>query len=172
MANHESFSALPYAPLALVLSLALVIHLAITSLYLMKNMVVHYFYLENLCIIFNGTNYISWSMSFRHFLQIIVISSTSRTTAPPPPLEDPTLETWFIQYQVISTWMLKMLAPTLSKPMQLISLSMDIWDEWAHIYRYESNISHIANIFEYFFRTKQSRHCLHDFYAPLFCLLN
>ena len=52
------------------------------------------------------------------------------------------------------TWLLKLAIPSISEPMQLITLSKAIWDEWASMYGYESNISQFVEVYEQLFKVK------------------
>ena len=58
-------------------------------------------------------------------------------------------------------WLLKLEIPSISEPMQLITLTK------APMYGYETNISRIIELYVEFFKAKQSRHCLQDYYASI-----
>ena len=69
------------------------------------------------------------------------------------------------------TWLLKQVIPSISEPMQLITSTKAIWDEWAFMYGYESNISQIVEVYEQLFKAKQSWYYLQDYYASICGLL-
>ena len=68
-------------------------------------------------------------------------------------------------------WLFKLEIPFISEPMQLITPTKAIWDEWASMYGYESNISQIVEVYVQLFKTKQSRCRLQDYYANIHQLL-
>ena len=119
--------------------------------------------------LFDGTNYVTWSAAFQRFLEIH--GRLSHLTNAPPLLEAPHFSTWVIQDRAVTSWMLKMAIPEISEPMQLISPSRAIWDEWARMYGYQSNIGRTVDIFEGLFKTKQAGRSLQDYYGSLRSLL-
>ena len=90
---------------------------------------------------------------------------------PLPPFGDPSRTTWFVEDQAIMAWLLKLEIPSICELMHIITPTKAIWDEWASIYRYESNISRIVEVYEQLFKVKQSRHRLQDNYANISGLL-
>ncbi|XP_078445756.1 uncharacterized protein LOC144714839 [Wolffia australiana] len=118
----------------------------------------------------DGTNYVTWSAGFRRFLEIH--GRLSFLTDDPPSLEDPRFATWITQDQAVTSWLLKMAIPTIAEPMQLLSPSKAIWDEWARMYGYRSNIGRTVEIVEGMFRARQGTRSLQEFYATLRSLLN
>ncbi|XP_078429368.1 uncharacterized protein LOC144701428 [Wolffia australiana] len=118
----------------------------------------------------DGTNYVTWSAGFCRFLEIH--GRLSFLTADPPSLEDPRFATWVTQDQAVTSWLLKMAIPTIAEPMQLLSPSKAIWDEWALMYGYRSNIGRTVEIVEGMFRSRQGTRSLQEFYATLRSLLN
>ena len=56
--------------------------------------------------------------------------------------------------------------------MQLISPSKAIWDEWARMYGYRSNIGRTVEVVEGLFHARQGDRPLQEFYAELRTLLN
>ena len=64
--------------------------------------------------------------------------------------------------------LLNLAIPSISEPMQLITLAKAIWDEWASMYGYESNV---VEVYEQLFKAKQSRRRLQDYYANISGLL-
>ncbi|XP_078439258.1 uncharacterized protein LOC144709554 [Wolffia australiana] len=118
----------------------------------------------------DGTNYVTWSAGFRRFLEIH--GRLSFLTDDPPSLEDPRFATWITQDQAVTSWLLKMAIPTIAEPMQLLSPSKAIWDEWARMYGYHSNIGRTVEIVEGMFRARQGTRSLQEFYATLRSLLN
>ena len=112
---------------------------------------------------FDGTNYVTWSAAFQRFLEIH--GRLSYLTDDPPPLQAPHSSTWVIQDRAVTSWMLKMAIPAIAEPMQLISPSRAIWDEWARMYGYQSNIGRTVDIFEGLFKTKQAGRSLQDYYG-------
>ena len=65
-----------------------------------------------------------------------------------------------------------MVIPSISQPLQLITLNKAAWDEWAHMYRYVSNISHVFDVYDQLFLVKNFRHYLQDNYTLVYELLN
>ena len=51
-----------------------------------------------------------------------------------PQFRDPSYTTLFIEDQAIMTWLLKLVIPSITEPMQLIILDKSIWDERASMY--------------------------------------
>ncbi|XP_078436651.1 uncharacterized protein LOC144707428 [Wolffia australiana] len=118
----------------------------------------------------DGKNYVTWSAGFCRFLEIH--GRLSFLTDDPPSLEDPRFATWITQDQAVTSWLLKMAIPTIAEPMQLLSPSKAIWDEWARMYGYRSNIGRTVEIVEGMFRARQGTRSLQEFYATLRSLLN
>ncbi|XP_078445042.1 uncharacterized protein LOC144714219 [Wolffia australiana] len=118
----------------------------------------------------DGTNYVTWSAGFCRFLEIH--GQLSFLTDDPPSLEDPRFATWITQDQAVTSWLLKMAIPTIAKWMQLLSPSKAIWDEWARMYGYRSNIGRTVEIVEGMFCARQGIRSLQEFYATLRSLLN
>ncbi|XP_078435034.1 uncharacterized protein LOC144706034 [Wolffia australiana] len=118
----------------------------------------------------DGTNYAMWSAGFRRFLEIH--GRLSFLTDDPPSLEDPRFATWITQEQAVTSWLLKMAILTIVEPMQLLSPSKAIWDEWACMYGYRSNIGRTVEIVEGMFRARRCTRSLQEFYATLRSLLN
>ena len=125
--------------------------------------------LQSPTTLFDGTNYVTWSAAFQRFLEIH--GRLSHLTDAPPLLEAPHFSTWVIQDRAVTSWMLKMAIPAIAEPMQLISPSRAIWDEWARMYGYQSNIGRTVDIFEGLFKTKQAGRSLQDYYGSLRSLL-
>ena len=112
----------------------------------------------------------TWSASFRRFLDIH--GRLSYVTEDPPSLEDPRLAEWIIQDRAVISWLLKMTIPAIAEPMQLITPSKAIWEEWMRMYGYKSNISRTVDVFENLFKSKQAGRALQEFYGQLRGLLN
>ncbi|XP_078447656.1 uncharacterized protein LOC144716399 [Wolffia australiana] len=126
--------------------------------------------LQGPTILLDGTNYVTWSAGFCRFLEIH--GRLSFLTENSASLEDPRFATWVTQDQAVTAWLLKMAIPVIAEPMQLISPSKAIWDEWARMYGYRSNIGRTVEIVEGMFRALQGTRTLQDFYATLRSLLN
>jgi hypothetical protein len=126
--------------------------------------------LQSPTTLFDGTNYVTWAAAFQMFLEIH--GRLSFLTDDPPPLEAPHFTTWVVQDRAVTSWLLKMAVPAIAEPMQLISPSKAIWDEWARMYGYRSNITRTVDIFEGLFTTKQAGRPLQEFYGSLRSLLN
>ena len=118
----------------------------------------------------DGTNYVTWSAGFRRFLEIH--GRASFLTDDPPPFEDPSFSRWTVQDQAVTAWLLKMAIPVIAEPMHLISPSKAIWDEWARMYGYRSNIGRTVEVVEGLFHARQGDRPLQEFYAELRSLLN
>ena len=110
------------------------------------------YHLHSLCTIFDGTNYVTWSASFQHFLHIY--GHLSYLTNDPPPFRDPTHTTLFMEDQVVMAWLIKLGIHSICEPIQLITPAQDIWDKWAFMYGYEFNISWIDKVYEQLFKAK------------------
>ena len=65
-----------------------------------------------------------------------------------------------------------MTIPVIAEPMQLIFPSKAIWDEWARMYGYRSNIGRTVEVVEGLFHARQGDRPLQEFYAELRSLLN
>ena len=126
--------------------------------------------LQSPTTLFDGTNYVTWSASFRRFLEIH--GRLSFLTDDPASTRGSPLHAWVVQDRAVTSWLLKMAIPSIAEPMQLISPSKTIWDEWTRMYGYRSNISRTVDIFEGLFKTKQAGRSLQDFYGSLRALLN
>ena len=89
----------------------------------------------------------------------------------PPPFGDPSHTSWFIKDQAVMAWLLKLVILSISEPMQLITSTKAIWDKWAFMYGYESNVSQIVEVYEQLFKVKQLGCRLQDYYASIHGLL-
>ena len=88
-------------------------------------------------------------MSLGLFLRFLQIHGRlSFLTDGPPPFGDTSHTSWFIEDQAIRAWLLKLAILSIGEPMRLITLTKAIWDEWASMYGYESNISRIVEVYE------------------------
>ena len=90
----------------------------------------------------------------------------------PSPLKDPNHPMWFIEDQVVMAWLLKLAISLISEPIQLITPTKAIWDKWASMYGYESNISWIVEVCEQLIKAKWSGCRLQNYYVNIHGLLS